>query len=889
MIMKKSYSFLLFIVVSLGWVLFAASVPDARASGGGPTAGNQDKPAEKKGISFDEIVKDAKKLSGLFNLYLKEDKVFLEIAPEQLKKTFLFVPTLWTSIGRGGAGSYLPLKVLVWEKRDKKLLLKWRSPRYQTKKSLQYQRALENVVSDSIVASFKLESEPHPEKKSLLICLDDGFFSDLVDLAAMFSPDREHAYVLDKSRTVWGKVLAFPKNVELETVYTLASSRPPSQPTVPDPRTLTVRVRYSLSEVPADNGYRPRVADDRIGYFHTKIYDFDRLDLDGTTVRYINRWFLEKKDPGQKISEPKEPIIFWLENAIPPEYRKPIGDGILEWNKAFERIGFQNALVVREMPDDAAWDPADVRYNTIRWIPSLTGGGGGAMGPSRVNPFTGQILDADVTIRAPLSFYFSYEVFNRPLSLTGRNVEDGRMPGQPSPFDLDNLFLGMERDYGILEMLASGRIRNVKEVPQEYIYDAVKQLACHEVGHTLGLRHNFKGSMTIALEDLHNREWTGKESIGNSIMEYLPANLAPQGERQGDYFQKTLGDWDYWVIEYGYTPVDAASPDEELPVLGKIAARSVEPGLIYGTDEDAYDVGPFSDSIDPSSVTFDLSGDPLGYSIQEIQRIKDLWKQLEDRALFDGLSFVYLRQAFESSLARYSRAIGRAAKWIGGVYHSRVHVGDSAQELPFRVVEAEKQKRALDIIRVHFLESDAFSFRPDFLRKLQVGRFNDFEDESPAAGTAAAGNLRMEFSLTHVLKQVDQNILALLYDPLRLSRILDNPQRTEGETLALEKYLETLYRSIWRELEEGRGIGPLRRILQREHLAKMTNAVLKPSPVFPDDALAILRYELKALERGIAAYFQSSPQTDLMTRAHLEDCANLVSETLKAVSIRTAK
>jgi hypothetical protein len=745
------------------------------------------------------------------------------------------------------------------------------------------------VVSDSIIASFKLESEPHPEKKSLLVCLDDSFFSDLADLAAAFSPDREHVYALDKSRTVWGKILAFPKNIELEVLYTLASSRPPSEPTVPDPRTITARVRYSISEVPVDNGYKPRLADDRIGTFNTKLYDFDRLDLDGTTVRYMNRWFLEKKDPRQKISEPKEPIVFWLENAIPIEYRKPIRDGILEWNKAFERIGFKNAMVVKEMPDDADWDPADIRYNTIRWIPSLTGGGGGAMGPSRVNPFTGQILDADVTVRAPLSFYFSYEVFNKPLGALSGKAEDGLMLGRPSPFDLDNMFMGMERDYGILEMLAGGKIRDVKEVPPEYIYDAVKQLACHEVGHTLGLRHNFKGSMTISLADLHNRDVTGKKSIGNSIMEYLPVNLAPKGTPQGDYFQKTLGAWDYWVIEYGYIPIDAGSPDQELPVLGKITARSIEPDLIYGTDEDAYDLGPFSDSIDPSSVTFDLSSDPLGYSIQEVLRIKDLWKQMEDRALFDGRSYVYLRRAFESSLSRYFRAISRMAKWIGGIYHSRVHVGSNSPELPFKVIESEKQNRAFDIIRVHLLESDAFSFSPGFLRKLQYDRFYDFEDESAFARAAAAGNLRMDFSLNQYIKQYDQNIIALLYDPLRLCRIQDNEIRSGGETFALENYLETLFRSIWRELKEGRNIGTQRRILQREYLTKVTNTLLKPSAVVPDDSQAVLRYQIKTLEKGIGDYLKTSPQADLMTRAHLEDCLNLVSDALKAVYLRNTK
>ncbi|TKJ33473.1 hypothetical protein CEE39_03830 [bacterium (candidate division B38) B3_B38] len=359
----------------------------------------------------------------------------------------------------------------------------------------------------------------------------------------------KNPYSLDKSRTVWGKILAFPKNIELEVRYTITSSKPRFEPSVPDPRAFTLHVRYSISEVPVNNGYKPRLADDRVGYFFTKAYDYDRFELDGTVVRYINRWHLEKKDPKARVSEPKEPIVFWLENTIPVEYRKGLRDGILEWNKAYEKAGIKNAIVVKQMPDDAEWDPADIRYNTIRWVSSLTGGGGGAFGPSWMNPFTGQILDADVVIFAPINFIFSYNVFESPLS--SLFFDDGKtlLPGKISLWYQDNILLGFERDFGILDMLARGKIKDIKDVPEEYMYDFLKFLSCHEVGHTLGLRHNFKGSTTIALQDLHNTKVTAKESIGNSIMEYLPSNVAPKGVKQGDYWQKTIGAWDYWVIE----------------------------------------------------------------------------------------------------------------------------------------------------------------------------------------------------------------------------------------------------------------------------------------------------------------------------------------------------
>jgi len=891
--MKKSSVVFVFCLIFLLFATFSFELPQQQAKNEQVTEAQKDeeekeekKPPEKKEKTFEEVIKDAQKTEGLFNLYKKEDKLYLEILPDQFGKLFLFIPTLWTSVGYGGAGSYLADRVFTWEKLDKKVLLVWKNTRYTVKKSPQYKRSLENVVPESIVHAFPIESEPHPDSNSILVSLDDMFFSDLANLGTMFST-KENPYSVDKGRTVWGKIQAFPQNVELEVRYTVTSPKPRFEPSVPDSRVFTAHVRYSISEVPMDNGYKPRLADDRVGYFDMKVFDFDKLDLDGTTVRYINRWYLEKKDSKAQMSEPKEAIVFWLENTIPLEFRKPIQDGILEWNKAFEKAGFKNAIVVKEMPDDAEWDPADIRYNTIRWVVSLAGVGGGAFGPSRINPYTGQILDADVVMFAPMNFIFSYSVFESPLSAFFFGDDERFLPGRISPWYHDNIMLGFERDYGILDMLINGKITDVRDVPKEYLYDFYKFLACHEVGHTLGLRHNFKGSTTIALKDLHNIKVTGKESIGNSIMEYLPSNLAPKGVKQGDYWQKTIGAWDHWVIEYGYKPIDAQTPEAELQELEKIASRSNEPELIYGADEDAYDFGPFSVSIDPKCITWDLSDDPLGYAVQDVQRTKDLWQQLEDRALFEGKSYVYLRAGFESTLIRYFQAMSRLVKWIGGIYHVRTHVGDPGKVLPYEVAEYEKQRKAFDIIKNNLLVTDAFQFDPVFIQKLQIDRYFDFDYLSQLMQAITQGRFRLDFSLAYFMEIFYQNILRMLYDPMRLHRIQDNEIRTEGKMLTLGDYMSELYTAIWQELEEGKPIGLYRRILQRQYLNRMSTFVLKPLPATPDDVVAVSRYQLKRLNESIETYLSANPDADLMTKAHLEDCSDIIAETLKAVVSKT--
>jgi hypothetical protein len=848
-----------------------------------PAEKEEAKPPEPKEKTFDEIVKDAKKLEGLFTLYQKEDKLYLEILPSQFGKMHLFIPTLWTSVGYGGAGLYLADKVFVLEKLDKKILLVWKNTNFVAKKSPQYKRSLENVVPESIAHAFKIESEPHPERKSFLVLLDDFFFSDVVDLGGMLSTP-QNAYSLDKARTVWGKNKTFPKNIELDVRYTLTSAKPRPEPSVPDSRVFTLRVRYSISELPVNNGFRPRLADDRVGYFATRIYDYDKLDLDGTVVRYINRWHLQKKDSGAKLSEPKEPIVFWLENTIPLEFRPAIRDGLLEWNKAFEKAGFKNAVVVKEMPDDADWDPADIRYNTIRWVASLSGEGGGAFGPSRINPFTGQILDADVVMYAPMNFIFSYQVFDSPLSFPFLGQAENPYPWKRNIWSQDNIMLGWQRDYAIFDMLASGKISDVKEVPKEFLYEFYKFLGCHEVGHTLGLRHNFKGSTTIKLQDLHNKNITARESIGNSIMEYLPANLAPKGVKQGEYYQTTIGSWDKWVIEYGYAPIEAENSDGELPALAKIAARSNEPELAYGADEDAYNFGQFAVSIDPECVTWDLSDDPLAYSEQVVQRTKDLWRQLEKRALFEGKSYSYLRQGFSSSLGQYFAATNRIVKWIGGIYHKRTHVGDPGQVLPYQVVEYGKQRRAFDIIKNNLLNPDAFAFDPEFIAKLQVERFMDFDYLFQTID-----RLRLDFSLADYLQNFYRMMAAALYDPMRLHRIQDNELMAKGDKLTLGAYMGELYAAIWQELKDGKSIGPYRRILQREYVARATDLVLKAPAQAPDDAISIYRYQLKELDKSIKSYLGVQTSVDLETRAHLENCTDLISETLKAVYIKNIK
>ncbi|WP_256995691.1 DUF5117 domain-containing protein [Halomicronema hongdechloris] len=270
------------------------------------------------------------------------------------------------------------------------------------------QPLLQRSFSDSVLYALPIVSID-PSTDALLIDLGDLLLNrDPANLMGAF-PWVLSSYAPNPDTSYLESIQAFPENLELSTQLGFTGGGVSSDPfaalfawslaSVPDPRAFSLTVRYSLSKLPLNPRYQPRRADERVGYFLTAFRTPAQAQRSTAFVRYINRWHLEKQDPQAAISPPKEPIVFWIENTVPPQYRTAIREGVLMWNQAFQQAGFQGAIEVRQMPDDADWDPADVRYNVIRWSDSFSTWAIG-LGPSRVNPYTGEILDADVILDA---------------------------------------------------------------------------------------------------------------------------------------------------------------------------------------------------------------------------------------------------------------------------------------------------------------------------------------------------------------------------------------------------------------------------------------------------------------------------------------------------------
>ena len=665
---------------------------------------------------------------------------------------------------------------------------------------------------------------------------------------------------------------------------------PPPPRDLPDVRSLLVRFHYSFSELPPP-GFRPRLADDRVGHFFTQLEDYSTDTNFQTSKRYINRWRLEKQDPSAPLSPPKQPVVFWLENTIPVQYRDAIREGILLWNNAFERIGFQNAVVVKQQPDDADWDPADVRYSTIRWFtgypePVF------AEGPSAVNPLTGEVFDADIRFDAGLTRFFRREKAEY-IKPTGDSLPNFNPPMRPflAPWhngstQFCDLVQGsaLDAEFSFDLLVARGMDPDGPDADQ-FIHDYLVEIAAHEVGHTLGLRHNFRASTIHTLEQASDSSLMEKQGLTGSVMDYIPTNIAPHGVKQGPYHQTVLGPYDYWAIEYAYKPIDAQSPEGELPQLEKIASRSAEPDLAFDTDEDA-GIGGGAFDMDPLVNRFDYGTDPLQFYARRIVLAQEVWDNMQKKLEVQGEGYQVLRRSFDIALGQAGYSLYLSSKYIGGVYHYRGHVGDPGNRLPFEPVPAAQQKAALELLRKELFSPTSFQFSPELLNKLASPRFSDWTDIDSM-------RTRFDVPIHEMVFGLQNRVLDRLYDPIVLNRLLDSEVKvsSSSEALTVGLLFNEIQDSIWAELKtpgQSVEINSYRRSLQRAHLRKLVAIALRTDAV-PEDAQTMARENLTALRSQIrSATSKPGLKMSLETRAHLNESLTRIDDTLKANMQRTA-
>ena len=894
----------------------SSSPTPADDAGGSPPEPGSLKP-------FDDVVKGLTVSQGLFTVYhdLQRNRALLGLKPAQLNQNLLLMANLESGLGELGLFRGWPVNDLMIQFRqipDSRIQLVvpnvyFRNPQPQA------QQLLRESFGDSVLTTLPIQAV-HAQTGEILLDLKDFLINrDPANLSGQF-PWIMGSYSVNTEASYLGPVKTFPQNVELEAVLGFSGGAGPASPfsfglnSLPDSRGFNLRVRYSLSALPNHPTFYPRQADERVGYFLTAFRSPGRPDTSDPFVRYIHRWHLEKQDPTADLSPPKEPLVFWIENTTPQQYRAAIAEGVEWWNKAFEQAGFTQAIEVRQMPDRPDWDPADVRYNVIRWSDSLAPWASG-LGPARVNPLTGEILDADVILDASIVRDLSreYETLVTGMAPTagglppcGHPLGDRLMarlaasttPTRPAttaqrPDAIDycaGLRATQTSAFGSLAIAMLAPPFSGREAKETYIQQYLRLLTAHEVGHVLGLRHNFLGSTLQSPAGLNDPAVTQAEGMTNSVMDYLPPNLAAPGQPQGDYFPTQLGPYDRWAIEYGYRPVSnrVAAQGELQP----IANRSGVPELAYAPDEDLFAM------LDPRASAWDMSDDPLGYAEGQMAIAKTIWDRLDWFSLNPGEGYGQLRQRVNLVFFHYDMQANVIANYIGGQYFTRVDPWSSGGRAPFEAVPAAEQRRALTVLNQRVFAPDALTLAPDLVNRLAPERWMHW-GQDPFVD-------RIDYPIYDRILFTQAFTVSNLLDGYRLLRLRDSEfKQQNAEAFTLAELFDTLGQSIWAEVlnppAQATAISSLRQGLQRHHLNTLTSLVLRnhgsgegvtdllgfAAQEFtfgaPEEARVLARYQLRQLQGAIARQLSRQGQRlDTATVAYLEDARDRIAKVLDA-------
>jgi hypothetical protein len=916
---------------------------------------------EKKFRDFDEVVRGARRFEGYFTLHRKDEHLYAEISPHQFDDQFLLPIT----IARGLAMAGHPVNegdtwVLSFHRAGDKVQVIRRNIYYKAPANTPLEKAVKQNYTDSVLMALPIVSIHQMGNQSVLIDLSDIFLTDFAGLGFGF---------LDRNRTTWHKVKTFPNNVELEVEATFSGGFGGGFHGIgggdvsADGRGRTLVIHYSLARMP-DHNYRVRHADDRIGYFLNTVKDFGSNDPDTNAVRMVNRWRLEKADHKAKLSPPKKQIIWYVEDTVPHEYRPSVEEGIREWNKAFEKVGYRDAISVRWQESGRdEFDPEDINYCTFRWI---TSSDTYAMSCLRSNPITGEMIDGDVIFDAgwirtwkqqyafltgaptassrdvgqadpePLAIgrilspmLAAKEGFGLPFPLPKTRaalVAESRRTGAPMPelvpagwsamerqfrrrlssgrFSACQLNYGMRPELGLAALALAAadkgedKDKNDDEagrLPEGLISQLIKETVMHEVGHSLGLRHNFKASAMLTADQLNDTSITRVKGLSGSVMDYNPINIAPRGRKQGDFISNTIGPYDYWAIEYAYKPIDG----DEDSNLRKVAARSPEPELIFATDEDLY----LDD--DPLVNQYDLGSDTLRFARDRIALATDLLKDLDARVVRDGESYMRVRDAFTVLMNQWGNAAHLVSAHVGGQSVSRDHKGKGARD-PVVPVPAVKQREALAFLVEQVLSDRAFKFSPALLRRLGADPWHDW------GSGYRLGPAGVEYPVNEEILGIQKIALRQCLSADVLARLENQELQVDAgaDALRISDVFRSLTDGIWSELinpvaapgeakDAVFALSTVRRNLQREHLRRIASIALGErrstfddvfafvlfigGGTYPADARSLARMHLREIDRRIDNLLvRKVVVVDETSRAHLEECRYRIGKVLDA-------